>query len=795
MPQPTASADGAASGPTGRLLRRLRARPAAATALTHVEQVPARAGRPVAVAGLGARTLRRRARRAAASTAPVGAPGRGGRAGVRRPARRGRHRHRVRQVAGLPAARRWPRCSTDPRATVLYLSPTKALAADQLRAAAGARRCRACAPPPTTATPRARSGTGSAQHAQFVLTNPDMLHRGILPGHAALGRASCAGCVRGRRRVPHLPRGLRLARRPRAAPAAPDLRPLRRGPRSSCSPRRPSADPAVAARPADRAAGRRRSTDDASPRGELTFALWEPPLHRAAPASTAAPVRRVGRRRRPPTCSPTWSPTGVRTLAFVRSRRGAEVVALDRPPAARRGRRPSWPTGSPPTGPATCREERRALERAPARRRRCSGWPPPTRSSSASTSPAWTPSCSPATRAPWPRCGSRPAGPGGPGRTRSRVLVARDDPLDTYLVHHPEALFGRPVEATVLDPANPYVLGPHLCCAAAELPLTAGRPGAVRRRARRTALDELVAAGAAAAAARPAGTGRRRDRPDVDIRGTGGAPVARRRGGDRPAARHGRRRRRRTSTVHAGRGLPAPGRVLRGRRARPGRRGARWCTPSEPDWTTLARDVTDLSVVSRPIATWTPGRSALFLGDGRRDQPGRRRTSAAGSAPARCSTTRPLDLPPRQLRTGAVWWTRLAAGAGRGRGRRRPTCRARCTPPSTPRSACCRCSPPATAGTSAASPPRCTPTPGADGLRLRRPPGRRRASPSGRTGRRRRGCGPPATRSPTATARRAARPASSRPKCGNGNDPLDKPGAVRLLDVVLTNLPGLSHLA
>ena len=103
---------------------------------------------------------------------------------------------RVGQVAGLPAARadrgaRGDRGAERRGSTVLYLAPTKALAPTSWRAVAAARACRRCAPRPTTATPRTRSATGSAQHASSCSTNPDMLHRSMLPGTSA-GPRSCA---------------------------------------------------------------------------------------------------------------------------------------------------------------------------------------------------------------------------------------------------------------------------------------------------------------------------------------------------------------------------------------------------------------------------------------------------------------------------------------------------------------------------------------------------------------------------------------------------------------------------
>ena len=76
------------------------------------------------------------------------------------------------------------------------------------------------------------------------------------------------------------------------------------------------------------------------------------------------------------------------------------------------------------------------------------------------------------------------------------VLVAQDDPLDQYLVHHPEDLFDKPAEAAVIDPTNPYVLEPHLRvrgARAAARPPRRSRPSSGPRPSR--PVERLVAAG------------------------------------------------------------------------------------------------------------------------------------------------------------------------------------------------------------------------------------------------------------------------------------------------------------
>lgn len=60
---------------------------------------------------------------------------------------------------------------------------------------------------------------------------------------------------------------------------------------------------------------------------------------------------------------------------------------------------------------------------------------------------------------------------GRSGRPSLSVLVAGEDQLDQWFVNHPDDLFRRPPEPVVVNVRNPHILDPHLGCAAYENPL------------------------------------------------------------------------------------------------------------------------------------------------------------------------------------------------------------------------------------------------------------------------------------------------------------------------------------
>ncbi|MCW2632498.1 MAG: box helicase [Pseudonocardia sp.] len=417
----------------------------------------------------------------------------------------------------------------DPRATALYLAPTKALGADQLRSVAALGGAALRAASFDGDTPLAERDWARA-HARWLITNPDMLHYGVLPRH---GR--WAPFLRRLRYVVldecHGYRGVF------GSHVALLIRRLRRVcARYGSAPVFVLASATVAE--PDRFASRLTGLDvtavtaDGSPRSARTVALWEPPLLEPSvdnATELGGPGRSPVRRSAGAEAARMMADLvldGARVLTFVRSRRGAELTALaaDRAiaevDAALAGRVSAYRGGFLP-------EERRALEQA-LRSGELLGV--------ATTNAlelgvdivgldAVLMAGFPGTRASfWQQAGR--AGRGG--RDALIVLLASDDPLDTYLVHHPDALLGAPVESCVLDPANPYVLAPQLACAAAELPLTDADLATVFDDPRAVGvLDDLVAQGVLRR--RPGGwfwpTPRERPAPDVDIRGSGGGQV------------------------------------------------------------------------------------------------------------------------------------------------------------------------------------------------------------------------------------------------------------------------------
>jgi DEAD/DEAH box helicase domain-containing protein len=543
--------------------------------------------------------------------------------------------------------------------TALYLSPTRALAADQLRmvTSLGIPGIRAAVVDGDT--PASERAWARAR-ATYLLTTPDMLHHSLLPRHERwdgfFRRLSCVivdECHTYRgvfgSHVAQVLRRLRrvcehhASRRPPLTLSLPPVFVL-------CS--ATISEPETCARLLTGLEAV-AVTGDTAPRGSLTFGLWEPPLTTLR-GEAGAPVRRTATAEAAGLLADLVA-DGIPALAFVRSRRGAEAVAQG-------AKRNLAEAGAEDLAPRVAAyragylpEERRDLEEG-LLTGRITGLATTTALElgvnigglDAVLIAGW-----PGTRAAlWQQAGR--AGRGGRGAVA--VLIARDDPLDTYLVHHPDALLNRPVEATVLDPGNPYVLAPHLCAAAAELPLT-------------QADIDLFGPGAAEVTADLTRRGMLRHRQGEEgsrwhwtrhgradgggLRGTGGPPVriveestGRLVGTmDEPSAH---------VQAHAGAVYPHQGEMYLVTRLDLAECVA-LVQPCDPGYTTSARERTVVEVAATTrLADWGP--AEVGFGDvlvTRQVVSFARRRADTGQPIG----TTPLDLPPRTLRTRAVWWT------------------------------------------------------------------------------------------------------------------------------------------
>ncbi|MDM7832281.1 DEAD/DEAH box helicase [Cellulomonas edaphi] len=599
------------------------------------------------------------------------------------------------------------------RGSTLYLCPTKALAADQLAAldrllvAGRTRDVRVATCDGDTSLDERR---WVQEHADVVLTNPDFLHFALLPQHRRWARL--LGSLRyvvldechAFRGVfgAHVGLVLRRLRRLAAAYGSSPVFVL-----ASAT----TADPAASAArllgvtPDEVTA----VTDDASPSGRKTFVLWQPPeLPGSAPElvtddpwATALPVPAQATRAvddpAPPSPDDVWPGgadlvegagplgtgertvaepgdrprrtataeiadlltdlvvAGARSLAFTRSRRGAESVAsasrdhlAEIDPSLRRAVS-AYRGGYLP-------EERRELERAIR-----TGDLRALATTNALELGVDISGLDVVLIAGWP--GTRvslwqQAGRAGRAGADGLVaLVAREDPLDTFLVHHPEAIFEVPVEATTFDPANPYVLAPHLCAAAAEQPL---RFDELDLFGPRTAelLDELVARGALRR--RSSGWYWTHAEPATrltDLRGAGGDPVrvvesvTGRLLGTVDAASA-------DSTVHEGAVYVHQG-LMFVVDALHLDDGVALVTRRDVDYGTWARWVTstEIAAVDHEVA-WGPVTWGFGSVDVTTQVLGYQRKRIADMQVLGSSE---LDLPARTLRTTAVWWTAPAS--------------------------------------------------------------------------------------------------------------------------------------
>ncbi len=341
--------------------------------------------------------------------------------------------------------------------TSLLIFPTKALAQDQLRAF-GAFGFDGVVPATFDgdSTPEQRSWVRAT--ANVVLTNPEMLHATMLPGHSRWSTFL--------RRLEYVVIDeLHVLRGIFGTHVAHVLRRLRR----LCQ--HYGSDPtfvftsATIGEPAVLASqlcGKPvvEVDDDGSPRAERTLVMVNPPvIDEALGLRTSANAESAS-------AAASLINADHRTIVFCRSRKGTELVAADiaqRLPNESSGRVRAYRAGY-------LAEERRTIEHE-----LFEGELTGVVATSAlelGVDIGGLDACVlngfPGTVASmWQQIGRA-----GRGDHRSvSILVAGDDQLDQWIMKHPAELLARPPERAVINPDNPFVLEPHLKCAAFEKPL------------------------------------------------------------------------------------------------------------------------------------------------------------------------------------------------------------------------------------------------------------------------------------------------------------------------------------
>jgi DEAD/DEAH box helicase domain-containing protein len=349
----------------------------------------------------------------------------------------------------------------DSKRRALYLYPTKALAQDQARKLGELR-------PPALReaiydgdTPR-EERPAIRRRSNLVLTNPDMLHVGILPHHKSWGDflANLGWVVVDEAHTyrgvfgSHVANVLRRLRRVAAAYGA--------------EPRFLLAS-ATIANPVELAEGLVGAPfelidDDGAPRAGREIAMWNPPLIDKATGARRSPLSEAAE------LLAELVSQGVRTICFLKSRRGIELIQrFARDELARRGKPELGERIAPYRGGYTP-QQRREIEA-----RLAAGELLAVVATDAlelgidigeldAAICVTFPGTVASLRQMWGRAGRR--------RRGLAVYVAGQDALDQFFCRHPDEFIGRPVEAAILDPESEQIAARHLIAAAYELPLS-----------------------------------------------------------------------------------------------------------------------------------------------------------------------------------------------------------------------------------------------------------------------------------------------------------------------------------